>query len=310
LPLSGDLPQAQRTRTLDAFRNGSVEILVATDVAARGIDVPNIATVIQIDTPFDAKTYVHRSGRTGRAGREGRSLMLIPGSQERRMRRLLSSAGITAQWQPPPGPEQIRKAARKQQRRELWERLESENGHSEQQLDYAASLLEEHDPKAVVAALLDLATRALPCEPKQVAAVASGATTKRQKRDKRDQDFVAFSISWGARKGATTSRVLSQVCRRGGVSGQLIGAIRVEPGHSTFQIARKVADAFEAKASQPDDRDPGVRIERMDDTDHAQRRRQAHSARIKPSSKPSRHQRPGRPKGYGKGRPRRKAVSR
>lgn len=226
------------------------------------------------------------------------------------MRRLLSNVGISAQWQPAPGPGQIRKAARTQQRRELWERLKSENVPSEQQLEYAASLLEKHDPKAVVAALLDLTTRALPCEPKELGVVTSGGAAK---RDKRDQDFVAFSISWGNRKGATTSRVLSQVCRRGGVSGHLIGAIRVEPGHSTFQIARKAADAFEVKASQPDDRDPGVRIERLDETAPPRRRRPAHPGRVKSNPKHApkhaRQPQPGRPKAYGKDRPRRKAAS-
>jgi ATP-dependent RNA helicase DeaD len=310
LPLSGDLPQAQRTRTLNAFRNGSIDIVVATDVAARGIDVPGISTVIHLDTPFDSESYVHRSGRTGRAGSEGRSLMLVPVSQERRMRRLLSSAGITAQWLPAPGPKQVRKAARKQQRRELWEKLASENGPSEQQLEYAASLLEDHDPKAIVAALLDLATPALLSEPKELGPVSSGPVPTRQ--DKRDQDFVAFSISWGSRKGATASRVLSQVCRRGGVPGSRVGVIRVEPGRSTFQIARDAADAFEAKAIQPDKRDPGARIERLDAAQPPHRPspgRRGHPARPQSKAKHERHARTDEPKRYGKGRPRPKAAS-
>ena len=65
---SGDLPQAQRTRTLSAFRDGTIKTLVSTDVAARGIDVPDIDLVIHLDPPGDADSYVHRSGRTGRAG--------------------------------------------------------------------------------------------------------------------------------------------------------------------------------------------------------------------------------------------------
>jgi ATP-dependent RNA helicase DeaD len=309
LPLSGDLPQAQRTRTLNAFRNGSIEILVATDVAARGIDVKDISTVIHLDTPFDSETYVHRSGRTGRAGQQGLSLMLIPGSQERRMRRLLVGTGIKVEWTPAPGPKQIRKAARKQQRREIWKRLESESGPSELQLEYAASLLEEHDPQAVVAALLDLATPDLPCEPKELGAVTKSTE---ESRNKRDQDFVTFSISWGNNKGATTSRILSQVCRRGGVSGQLVGSIRIEASHSTFQIARKAADAFEAKANQPDTRDPGVRIQRIDDGDRRNRPHQKRAPRPgqgKARVRRDQHEGTSRPKGFRKGKPGRKAAS-
>jgi len=309
LPLSGDLPQAQRTRTLNAFRNGSVEILVATDVAARGIDVPDISTVIHVDTPFDSETYVHRSGRTGRAGQQGRSLVLVPSSQERRMRRLLAGAGIETEWQPPPGPKQIRKTARKQLRKEVWDRLQAEEGPSEQQIEYAASLLAEHDPTAVVAALLELATPALPCEPKVLGTVAKGAEAQ---RDKHEQDFVSFSISWGNKKGATTSRVLSQVCRRGGVSGHLVGAIRIEPSRTTFQIARKAADAFEAKARKPDDRDPGVRIERLKGHEPAhipRHDRPPRPSRGKPHPKHDRRPKPGGPKGVRKGQPARKAVS-
>ncbi|MCP4002660.1 MAG: DEAD/DEAH box helicase [bacterium] len=259
-PLSGDLPQAQRTRALNAFRNGSVEIIVATDVAARGIDVPDIETVIHLDTPFDAETYVHRSGRTGRAGRQGRSLMLIPTSQERRMRRLISILGIEVDWQPAPGPSQVRKAARKQLRRELWERIDSTDGRTEQQLEYAAGLLAEREPAAVVAALLDMASSGLPCEPKNLSpAVAS----EKERFEKYQQDFVTFSLSWGRSKGASPKAILSQVCRRGGVSGQVVGAIRIESDHSTFQIASRAAQAFQAKTRKPDSRDPGVVIQRL-----------------------------------------------
>jgi len=275
-PLSGELPQAQRTRTLKAFRNGSVEILIATDVAARGIDVPDIATVIHLDTPFDPETYVHRSGRTGRAGSQGRSLMLVATSQERRMRRLLQIARIEAEWRPAPGAPQILKSVRKEQRRTLRRNLESGADLQEKQLEYATRLLAEHDPARVVATLLEMSTPALPCEPKALSDATRLARDSRDGREKgatgrssggraqkRARDFVTFSLSWGHRKGATTASVLSQVCRRGHVSGQLIGAIEVEAQRSTFQVASEVADAFEARVGRPDDRDPGVRIERL-----------------------------------------------
>ncbi|MCA8977406.1 MAG: DEAD/DEAH box helicase, partial [Planctomycetes bacterium] len=82
MPLNGDLAQTQRTRTLAAFRRGTIRTLVATDVAARGLDIADVTVVVHYDLPLDGATYVHRSGRTGRAGQKGQSVMLVPKSRE------------------------------------------------------------------------------------------------------------------------------------------------------------------------------------------------------------------------------------
>ena len=88
-PFSGELAQAQRTRTLGSFRNGTLPILVSTEVAARGIDVPGIASVIHVDPPREADAYTHRSGRTGRAGQSGRSMLLVTPNDLNRVERML-----------------------------------------------------------------------------------------------------------------------------------------------------------------------------------------------------------------------------
>jgi len=75
-PIHGDLEQSHRTRTLDGFRDGSIKFLIASDVAARGLDIPNVSHVFNFDVPHHAEDYVHRIGRTGRAGREGRTFMI------------------------------------------------------------------------------------------------------------------------------------------------------------------------------------------------------------------------------------------
>ena len=82
--LNGDMPQAQRERVIESLKDGSLDIVVATDVAARGLDVPRITHVLNIDMPYDPESYVHRIGRTGRAGRDGRALLLVT-PRERRM---------------------------------------------------------------------------------------------------------------------------------------------------------------------------------------------------------------------------------
>jgi ATP-dependent RNA helicase RhlE len=84
-PIHGDLDQSQRTRTLDGFRNGALKILVASDVAARGLDVPSVSHVFNFDVPSHAEDYVHRIGRTGRAGREGTAMMICVPRDEKNL---------------------------------------------------------------------------------------------------------------------------------------------------------------------------------------------------------------------------------
>ena len=95
LALHGNLTQAQREDHLGQFARGAVDVLVATDVAARGIHIDDLAAVVQADPPDDPKTYVHRSGRTARAGQSGVVYTVIPRTRQQRMRRLLDEAGIT-----------------------------------------------------------------------------------------------------------------------------------------------------------------------------------------------------------------------
>jgi ATP-dependent RNA helicase DeaD len=168
LPISGELPQAQRTRTLNAFRGGSVQVLVATDVAARGLDVPDVPLVVHGDLPEDPENLTHRSGRTGRAGRVGRSILLCPPGAVRRTQWLLRSAKITASWAPVPTPHQIQRAAGRRLRRDLHRRLTAGAGPDPAQLEHARKLLREHDAAAVVAALLEQAEPAPIREPMHV----------------------------------------------------------------------------------------------------------------------------------------------
>ena len=110
--LHGDLNQARRTRNLQMLTSGRVNVLVATDVAARGIHVDDIDLVIQADAPDEYKTYLHRSGRTGRAGKTGTVVTLIPKQRQRRMGELLDRAEIDASYTPAsPGGAAVRELA-------------------------------------------------------------------------------------------------------------------------------------------------------------------------------------------------------
>ncbi|TXK18711.1 DEAD/DEAH box helicase [Homoserinibacter sp. GY 40078] len=99
-PIHGDLTQSRRERAIEKFANGRVSVLVATDVAARGIHVDDVTLVIQADAPDEYKAYLHRSGRTGRAGKTGTVVTLVPRNRRRRTEDLLKRAEIVAEWTP------------------------------------------------------------------------------------------------------------------------------------------------------------------------------------------------------------------
>ena len=212
--LSGELPQAQRTRTIEAFRDGSIKTLVATDVAARGIDVPNIELVIHMDPPSDTDTYTHRSGRTGRAGRQGKSVLIVAPRGRARVQRLLRYARLDINWAPAPSASRVRKHLRKRFHRELGARITSEEAPTQKQIDYAKQLLDGREPAEIVAALLDLAEPRPVCEPAQISEPRESREQGRPERPG-SSGGVRFKINWGGKTGAATNRILGHVCRRG-----------------------------------------------------------------------------------------------
>ena len=106
--LSGEMAQRERTRALAAFKRGSLRILVATDVAARGIDVSDVSLVLHMEVPMDSDSYTHRSGRTGRAGRKGTSAVLVAPREIPRAQRIINRARVSARVEPMPTAKQIR----------------------------------------------------------------------------------------------------------------------------------------------------------------------------------------------------------
>jgi ATP-dependent RNA helicase DeaD len=276
---SGDLPQAQRTRTLSAFRAGTIKTLVSTDVAARGIDVPDIDLVIHLDPPSDADSYVHRSGRTGRAGRTGRSVTIVPPRARPKLERLLSAARIQAEWRAAPGAARVRKMLRRRFRQQVREGLASCEAPSQQQIDHAKELLDGRDPAAVVAQLLELAQ---PTPSREPMAVREPAAISGPSARDAGPGFVRFTINWGERSGAAPNRLLGHICRRGQVGGGMVGAIEIGPDASTFDVAARVARRFEQRVRRPDARDPKLKIERAGGRHSAESRDQPTRRRTTP----------------------------
>lgn len=152
--INGDLAQAQRTRTLAGFRNGATRTLIATDVAARGLDIPSVTMVIHVEQPIDSATYVHRSGRTGRAGQKGRSVLLVPKPRAGRTTRMFRELRIEARWTWAPTAETINKKQLERTEADALLMLATAHAATPEKRAAAANLLQERDPVEVVAALL------------------------------------------------------------------------------------------------------------------------------------------------------------
>src|SRR5690606_18154732 len=123
-PLHGDMAQGERTRTLESFRNRRVTVLVATDVAARGIDVPGVSHVFNLGVPQAAETYVHRVGRTGRAGAVGVAATFVPPRDAQRFRRMLAAAGVKVEMRRVPQGEDVRRRLREAYHASICTRVE------------------------------------------------------------------------------------------------------------------------------------------------------------------------------------------
>jgi ATP-dependent RNA helicase DeaD len=291
LPISGDLTQAQRTRTLAAFRRGAITALVATDVAARGLDIPDVQSVVHMDLPIDSAAYTHRSGRTGRAGQKGTSVLLVPRSREGAARRLLAHARVPVQWRAVPSPDEVF-AAQHERVLALVHGAIAGGALTPENLELSAQLLTGHTPANVVAALLgQLGNRirephavsrlpvppsareheARPPRPREhdvreraprgaVEPVTAAAVREPRPFGRDSERFVIFRINWGTADGADPRRILAHVCRRGQVDNHMVGAIDIGQTSSTFAIATDVASEFAQRVQRRDRRDPHLVI--------------------------------------------------
>jgi ATP-dependent RNA helicase DeaD len=314
--LSGEMEQRARDRALAAFKSGELRVLVATDVAARGIDVQDITRVVHVDVPTNADSYTHRSGRTGRAGRRGTSSLLVAPSELGRTARVLRTSGVQHRLEPVPAAADIRRAADERIFTALTT-LDPERPPADARMAaLAARLAAEPNVEEVLARLLMKARYDGGAEPRNVHTVSASTThsgpPRRSDRgdrgdrgDRHGDAWVPFRISWGAQQGADPRRLLAMVCRRGGIDGKSVGPIHVDRSFSVVGVAMPVADAFARATAKPDPRDPRILIHRDADQDgpRARPRPPARGAGAEPRPSP-------RPKATSGKPPRRRSDSR
>jgi ATP-dependent RNA helicase DeaD len=252
--LSGELTQSQRSEALQALRDGHARVCVATDVAARGLDLPDLGLVIHAEIPVNKAGLLHRSGRTGRAGKKGVSVLLVSYTRRRKVEIMLSSAGITAEWSGPPSADEIRA---KDQQRMLADPVLTAIIEDEDTLAMGRQLLEKSSPEQIAAALIQLYRQKLP-PPEDV---YDDERMKRQqasgKNDKgqpdvpytdfaRGGDMVWYRINIGRDKNADPKWLMPTICRLGHVTKRDIGSIKIFDRETKFEITLEMKAKFEA----------------------------------------------------------------
>ncbi len=304
--LSGELEQKARTDALQALRDGHARVCVATDVAARGLDLPELGLVIHADIPVNKAGLLHRSGRTGRAGRKGTSVLLVSHTRRRKAEQLLASAGVEAIWQGPPTADEIRA---KDQVRLLEDPILTEP-MAEEDLALAKLVLENRTAEEVAAALIRIHRARLP-SPEELYddARMRDSQAREQGRPKRTYDpsdrgdrpergegsfgkpdrlnpneVTWFRVTVGRSKNADPKWLIPLICRLGHVTKPDIGAIKIFDRETKFEIANAAAAKFSQAVTATADEE----------------------IKIEPSSPPGGPTSPPRPKfkpAYGKGAP-------
>jgi ATP-dependent RNA helicase DeaD len=238
--LSGELSQAERTQALAAIRSGRARVCVATDVAARGLDVAELDLVIHAELPIDRETLLHRSGRTGRAGRKGICAIVVPQPARRRAERLFAEAGIAVTWTGAPSAEEIRARDRARLLTDPVLTARPLDSESEQ----ARSLLAQHSAEAVAVALLRL-YRAQQPPPENLHATPPDMPRVPGSAAPRAANPTAwFRIGIGRRRNADPKWLLPMICRLGDVTRADIGAIRVLDHETRFEVSQSALAGF------------------------------------------------------------------
>lgn len=268
--LNGDMNQALREQTLERLKDGRLDILIATDVAARGLDVERISLVVNYDIPMDSESYVHRIGRTGRAGRAGRALLFVENRERRLLRNIERTMKLTIPEAELPNAELLGKRRLEKFAAKVQQQAESSD------LDQYRALLsqiqpvaegEELDMETLAAALLKMAQgeRSLivppdaPMRPKREFRDRDDRFERRgdrndrgprgdrperggedrPRRERRDAgEMELYRIEVGRDDGVEVRHIVGAIANEGDISSRYIGNIKLFGSHSTIELPK------------------------------------------------------------------------
>ncbi len=242
--IHGDMAQPQRIRALARFRDDAAELLVATDVAARGLDIEGVTHVINYDVAQSPEAHVHRIGRTGRAGRSGTAITLILPREWRQLRIISEVSGARIARKPLPSAADVALAARDSFRRQLTETLQE--GDLSGFLDLAQDLAEEHSAVHVAAAAIKLAMDGgRTSTPPRVEGRADGRDEWSGEGGESGPQRLFLNI--GSRQGVRPADIVRTIASEAGMPGSAIGAIDIHEDYTFVEVPRDLAgDAIAA----------------------------------------------------------------
>lgn len=251
--LNGDMNQALREQTLERLKDGRLDILIATDVAARGLDVERISLVVNYDIPMDSESYVHRIGRTGRAGRAGRALLFVENRERRLLRNIERTMKLTIPEADLPNAELLSQRRLEKFSAKVQQQLDSSD------LDQYRVLLAKIQPSAadaldiemLAAALLKMAQgeRSLilppdaPMRPKREFRERDDRGDRRNSdRPRRERHDVGemelYRIEVGRDDGVEVRHIVGAIANEGDISSRYIGNIKLFASHSTIELPK------------------------------------------------------------------------
>lgn len=259
-PLSGDLNQAQREQTVAQLRSGRIEILVATDVVARGLDVPEITHVVNYDLPGDSESYVHRIGRTGRAGRSGEAILFYRNKEKHLLRTYERLTNGTIEFFEVPNAKEL--SAHRQQKLQqqlvdtvagdeftelnaIITKMQADTGLTAEQI--AAALLAQQNSQRPLIVADDPAPRKFEERDdrrgKRDARDSRDSRDGREKRSSRDRrdanvEFDTYKIKVGREHGARPQDIVGAIANEGDIDSRFIGQIQLFDGHSLVELPK------------------------------------------------------------------------
>lgn len=255
--LSGELSQSERSHALQAMRDGRARICVATDVAARGIDLPKLDLVIHAELPSNHETLLHRSGRTGRAGRKGTSVLIVPPNNLRKAERILKSAKLNAEWGSAPTADQV--LAKDHERileDDVWTR-DTNPAHEHM----VSKLLYLYGAEPVAAAFLETYTQKLSA-PEDISEVYEAPNRQPKKTYEDFGESVWLRLEQGRVDGLSPGQVVPMLCKAGDITKTDIGAIRIQGNHSFIELRAPSVDGF-FQSVGPDARIEGAVVKQL-----------------------------------------------
>ena len=305
--LSGEHSQSERNQALQAMRDRRARVCVATDVAARGLDLPTLSLVIHVEIPRDAETLQHRSGRTGRAGKKGTAAIIVPYNRRKRVEGMLRGAKIAAEWMDAPSSDAIR--AKDHDR--LMAKLTEPTEYDDSDRAVASELMNRMAPEDIAAALVQAHRSRMPQAEELLANTPEGREKDRADRHRPGfDDVVWFKIGIGRRQNAEPRWLLPLLCRRGHITRNEIGAIRIGQNESWAQVPRAIAPKFSdalSRTASSDDEQDAILIEESAEGPRIEARTNRKQAGPNAGPKPFRKGpggKPGKPKQFkGKGKP-------